>query len=85
MCIPYEYFLDGYRDCMHSTDEQNIFDVEQSGQCPFLFNAFKCDKTLFRRMYFSCGDGQFMYETDRMDQVNSKSCTNFRNRKDGFV
>ncbi|CAF1393098.1 unnamed protein product, partial [Didymodactylos carnosus] len=71
----------GNRDCMDSTDEQMINNVDESKECPFRYDAFGCDETLFHNQYFSCGDGEFIdgeirYDKSRQDYY----CVSFRDR-----
>ncbi|CAF4183229.1 unnamed protein product, partial [Rotaria magnacalcarata] len=93
MCIPDEYFIDGDRDCMDSSDER--IHVEDT-VCPSLPPSYECDDRLCLpciqkcragnvciRGCWSCGDGQCVL--NRIDFF-PRSSTNWFciNRRDQF-
>jgi len=82
MCIDEEYFLDGDIDCQDRSDEQiDLFD-ELGRYCPFVPNM-ECDERLpYSKRFFSCGDGEMMYERGiSLREVYKSPCKSFRDKQ----
>ncbi|CAF4374171.1 unnamed protein product [Rotaria socialis] len=73
MCIAEEFWLDGDNDCMDWSDE---YFSDGGDSCQFHPNAIECDEHTCSRMWYSCGDGQCVQWSSRMDFNRFESAKN---------
>lgn len=80
MCVPDEYFIDGDYDCMDWTDEKELL---YDQYCPLEKVSFSCDDRICPLKWWSCGDGQCIFDRLGSQKPPPKTIQCY-NRRDSY-